>query len=67
MNSIPETTRWLIWSIEHNSWWRPNENGYTPHRLEAGRYTFDKAINIVTWANRFNPGKPLEAMVMDEN
>jgi len=64
-NDVPmDTTKWLIWSNEHKSWWAANELGYVKKRSEAGRYSYRKALNIVAGAN----GKrdyPDEAMVLD--
>jgi len=37
---------WLIWSHEHNAWWRPNSAGYTRHIESAGSYTKAKASEI---------------------
>ena len=31
--------RYLIWSWEHDAWWRPARRGYTEDVAEAGRYT----------------------------
>lgn len=56
---------WLIWSNEHDMWWRANERGYTPSRKLAGRYTFEKAKSIVKMANRHYAMSPNEAMVED--
>lgn len=56
---------YLVWSIEHNAWWRPASQGYTPSREEAGRYTFDQAVAIVTSANAFLDERPNEAMCPD--
>lgn len=36
----------LIWSTGRNMWWRENENGYTTDMREAGRYSFDAAMEI---------------------
>jgi hypothetical protein len=66
---------WLIWSNEHQAWWRPNHAGYTPFIEEAGRYEFDVAAKIVADANHGGPlpnkhtaGRPnaisYEAMVL---
>ena len=59
---------WLIWSIEHSAWWRPNKIGYTQKKSEAGAYTFEDACRIVRNANHylafFEP--PKEAMVRIE-
>ena len=55
--------KYLIWSIEHNAWWRPSEHGYTKTLTEAGLYKKEKAIRIVKRANisSFN-----ECMVPEE-
>lgn len=37
----------LIWSMEHDAWWRPNWRGYTLSRAEAGVYTRREAQGIV--------------------
>lgn len=54
----------LIWSIEHNSWWRPNHAGYTEKREEAGRYTFTEALAVLKSANIRNDDTPNEAIVV---
>lgn len=59
-------SKWLIWSNEHSAWWRANQHGYTYARSEAGRYTFEKACQIVANANYGLDGEPHEAMVRDE-
>lgn len=42
---------YLIWSNEHNAWWRPNSQGYT-HSIEAaGRYGLQEAIRVSNQAN----------------
>lgn len=48
-----EDRKYLIWSNEHNAWWRPGRCGYTDHRSLAGRYTLEEAIEIVDRANEF--------------
>jgi hypothetical protein len=42
---------YVIWSFEHDAWWRPGGWGYTNHLAEAGRYTADDATRIVRKAN----------------
>lgn len=42
---------YLIWSIEHTAWWRPNANGYTASYSVAGRYTKEEAFRISARAN----------------
>jgi hypothetical protein len=41
----------VIWSIEHNGWWRPREIGYCETLAEAGRYPRARAAEIVKRAN----------------
>jgi hypothetical protein len=43
--------RWLIWSYEHDAWWRPGSWGYTRELAEAGRYSAAEAERIVARAN----------------
>ncbi len=26
---MKKISKWLIWSIEHNGWWKPSYHGYT--------------------------------------
>jgi hypothetical protein len=40
----------LIWSNQHEAWWRPSERGYTPSIEEAGRYPRSVAERIVARA-----------------
>lgn len=69
---------WVIWSNEHDAWWRPNRCGYTVLYREAGHYTYDQAIKICAGANwgcsgdgdmdppghaRSGQGRPLETML----
>lgn len=42
---------YLIWSNEHNSWWRENSLGYTGNINEAGRYSYFEALDICNQAN----------------
>lgn len=56
----------LIWSIEHGSWWRSNHEGYTSDVKEAGKYSFDEAIDIVNNPHTVKPGIPNEAIVLAE-
>lgn len=68
--AVEEATenRYLIWSFEHDAWWRPASIGYTKNRTEAGEYSFKEAMKIVLGANIHfssqDPDKmPNEAMV----
>lgn len=57
---------WLIWSLEHEAWWKPGYAGYTDVKAEAGRYTFEEARKIVINANRYRgDATPYEAMLPD--
>lgn len=42
--------RWLVYSREHNLWWRSNGAGYAPVIEEAGRYTREEAEQICATA-----------------
>jgi hypothetical protein len=60
--------KWLIWSMEHSAWWRADHSGYTTTRVNAGRYSFSDALDIVHNAN-YAPEcakHPHEAMILDE-
>ena len=56
---------YLIWSVEHDAWWRPLWNGYTRVLAEAGHYSKHEAERIVRQANiiSFNEAMiPIECM-----
>lgn len=40
------TIPWLVWSHEHNAFWRANHQGYTRSIERAGRYTRAEAEAI---------------------
>lgn len=52
-------TDYLIWSNEHNSWWKWHKRGYTTDIDQAGHYTKEAAVEICNTANhrRWAPGK----------
>lgn len=54
---------YLIWSIEHKAWWKPNHRGYTQKREEAGFYENDEAYEILEGANIGDKDIPNEAMI----
>lgn len=59
------SAKWLIWSMEHQAFWGPNECGYVREWGEAGRYPFLKALAIVENANYRTGKNPHEAMIME--
>jgi hypothetical protein len=42
---------WVVWSFEHDGWWRLGSGGYTRLLAEAGRYTEAEAREIEQAAN----------------
>ncbi len=51
----------LIWSFQHDAWWRPDSLGYTSEESQAGRYHRSAAERIVKGANvACEPGSPDE-------
>lgn len=67
--------KWLIWSNEHDAWWRPNHAGYTFKVVEAGLYSYAEALKITAQANlACGPivddtglkGRPKETMVRED-
>ena len=40
----------LIWSNEHQAWWRSDSCGYTMDVAQAGRYERDEALSIASGA-----------------
>jgi len=42
--------RFLVWSNEHQMWWRGGQRGYTAYIEEAGRYERGEAEGIVSRA-----------------
>jgi hypothetical protein len=59
--------KFLIWSIEHKAWWMPNRHGYTQIKENAGRYSFNEALDIVEEGNMAPEcvNFPHEAMVWE--
>lgn len=64
--SKPE--HYLIWSNEHQAWWRAESRGYTTLLQQAGRYSFDEAITICNGANYSwdEDNNPLELPVSEK-
>ena len=60
--------KYRIWSIEHNAWWKENEQGYTKDKKSAGIYDLLASIGICIEANQYVSGNiPNEAMVPVES
>src|SRR5215813_9409125 len=68
---ISHAPKALIWSNEHQMWWRPERSGYTPLIEDAGRYDVSAAIDIVadstvdgrlTFHRRGGGGQPVETV-----
>lgn len=55
----------LIWSHEHQGYWRPARRGYTQNRAEAGRYNLLEALGICADTNEHCGQFPNETMVRD--
>ena len=60
---IANSSRWIIWSIEHDAWWAENHSGYVGKRAYAGEYSFIEALRIVKGANIGDRDIPNEAMI----
>lgn len=45
---------WVVWSFEHQAWWKPGKWGYTPDLSAAGRYSEAEARAIEHKANRYS-------------
>jgi hypothetical protein len=58
-----ENTKWIIWSIEHASWWGSGHTGYFEDRKMAGEYSYEEACKIVKGANIGDHDVPNEAMI----
>lgn len=53
---------YVIWSYEHNGWWKPGEWGYTHDLREAGRYPEERAKQVISGAN--SHGQINEALIL---
>lgn len=53
---MPDDPEYVIWSFEHNAWWRPGRMGYTTQLSQAGQYSRAESERIVARANivKFN-------------
>lgn len=52
---------WLVWSNEHQAWWRPGLLGYTTEIIAAGRYSLEEALECAS--SRSHTGVPPEVVV----
>ena len=59
-----EDCAWLIYSREHNAYWRPNSAGYTIEVDEAGRYTRPHAEVLSSTRDPQFDGTPSEIIVL---
>jgi hypothetical protein len=57
---------WVVWSFEHDGWWRPGGWGYTPLLKEAGRYTEAEARTIEANANQHHKIRQEIALPLSE-
>jgi hypothetical protein len=57
---------YVIWSFEHDAWWKPHRLGYTLEIEEAGHYSADEANEIVDNANRFQPHEYERAILLED-
>ena len=55
-----EARIWLVYSREHEAWWRPASAGYTMSIAEAGRYTKAEAARHCTSVDRMLDGQTKE-------
>lgn len=60
------TVNYLIWSFEHQAWWKADELTYTPKRDEAGRFTLARAVEICLEANTDGPNRAVVPVVETE-
>ncbi len=61
--NLQDESFWLVWSVEHNAWWKSDESGYTKEVSEAGRYTIAQARFICLRANQVCGNTPQETIV----
>jgi len=55
--------KWLIWSHEHQAWWRSDRNGYTDLREQAGEYSLKEAMQICENSNCWCTNEPQETIL----
>ena len=42
---------YVIWSIEHQAWWKQTKCGYVEHISDAGHFPFTESEHIVKLSN----------------
>lgn len=57
-------TTYLVWSNEHNAWWKPKRGGYTGDVWQAGRYGEAEAADCCRTRSRKPGARPREVMVL---
>lgn len=58
------TADWLVYSREHNAWWRANRSGYTNDIAQAGRYSKAEAEGCCNKRDEQQDGSPSEVAVI---
>lgn len=54
-----ENDYYIVYSFEHNAWWKRNHFGYSRDIKAAGVYSYDEAKNICIKANMLgHPAMP---------
>lgn len=58
--------QYLIWSHQHNAWWRDGGHGYTTQLTDAGHFTLDQTEQHLRWLEHrefLADGRPHEVIV----
>ena len=42
---------YVVWSLEHQAWWKASRFGYAETLADAGRFSYAEAADIVRKAN----------------
>lgn len=65
MAVTPNAGNYLIYSFEHDAWWRPDRRGYTRNIDEAGRYSATEAGAIMQDATLGHEAAVPELLAVD--
>lgn len=57
--------KYLLWSTEHQMWWKSEGWGYTDIRDQAGRFSREYAVSVVTKSADSGTIESAEIMVRD--